>query len=93
MNAFAVSPNFVSQSDDSLQIGQSLRQERGLVCLIEASRYPISGIVTIAALRPLRHYRLGGAAEGFCRTDATGTAAIAVTLTRSSLLALAGVVA
>jgi hypothetical protein len=93
MSAFALSSDFASQSREPLWIAQSVPQDRGLVCLIEASRYPTSGIVAIKALRPLRHYRVAGAVEGYCRTDATGTAAIAVTLTRSSLLALAGVVA
>ncbi|WP_442678793.1 hypothetical protein ACSBM8_14955 [Sphingomonas sp. ASY06-1R] len=93
MSAFGLPNDFALQSSDSLRIAQALRQDRGVVCLIEASRYPASGVVMIEALRPLRHYRLAGAIRGFCRTDAAGTATIAVTLTRSSMLVLQGVIA
>ncbi|WP_420136765.1 hypothetical protein [Sphingomonas sp.] len=93
MTASILPADFALQSTDGPRIAQSLRQDRGLVCLIEAGRYPSTGIITVEALRPSRYYQLIGLLEGYCRTDARGAAAIAVTLTGPSLLVLAGVIA
>ncbi len=90
MTAVILPASFASQSDTPCVVEQ-LAISGARVCLIAAAHYPASGTVRVAALKPSRYYRLGGAADGFCRTTADGSATIPLTIARSALLLLAPV--
>jgi len=84
--------SFALQSCPGLHVSQLIRQERGLVALIEGGRYPSSGTIRIASLRPKRHYRVWGAAQDMCRAAADGSVAIVMTVDQPSLLVLTSVI-
>lgn len=92
MSAFGLPNDFALQSLDALRIVQSVRQGSGLAFLIEARGYPAKGAVRISGLTPLRHYRLSGAVDGFCRASGHGCICIHVSLRQSSLLMMSSVI-
>lgn len=92
MSALHLSVSFALQSEAGLHVSQLIRQERGLVALIKGRRYPSSGTIRIASLRPQRHYRICGAARKTCRAAADGSVLIALTVDRPSLLVLTSVI-
>jgi hypothetical protein len=92
MKSLHLSIRFALQSSPELRVSQRVEQERGLVALIQGRRYPAAGTIVITSLHPLRHYRIGGAAQGFCRAAADGSIVIALTVDQPSLLVLTSVI-
>ena len=92
MRALDLPPSFVLQSDEEPRLTQIVRHDRGLVALVEADRYPASGVVRIEPLRPDRHYRLQGAVKGCCRAGPDGSVHLAVRIPGPVLLSVASVV-
>ena len=91
MRALDLPAGFVLQSEGP-RLAQIIRHDRGLVALVEADRYPASGVVRIEPLRPDRHYRLQGAVKGCCRAGPDGSVHLAVRIPGPVLLSVASVV-
>ena len=89
-----LSSSFASQSLSPARLTVTQRQEEAgaVALLIEADAYPRAGRVRIAALRPGLTYAVSGAAARFCRSDAAGTAQLALTLAGPTLILLNQVV-
>lgn len=89
-----LSSSFASQSLAPARLTVTQRHEGAgaVALLIEADAYPRAGRVRITALRPGIAYAVSGAAARFCRSDAAGTAPLALTLAGPTLLLLCPVV-
>jgi hypothetical protein len=92
MKSLHLSISFALQSSTELRVSQRIEQERGLIALVEGRGYPASGTIGVGSLRPHRHYRVCGAAQGFCRATADGSVMIALSIDQPSLLVLTSVI-